>query len=47
MIGPFTARKAQKTSNNRGFAEGMLYTHKGNLIATVAQEGMIRKVPII
>ena len=41
------SQKSPKTSsNNRGFAEGMLYTHK-NLIATVAQEGMIRKVPII
>ena len=40
------SQKSPKTSN-RGFAEGMLYTHEGSLIATVAQEGMIRKVPII
>ena len=41
------SQKSPKTSGNRGFAEGMLYSYEGNLIATVAQEGMIRKLPTI
>ena len=41
------SQKSPKTSGNRGFAEGMLYSYEGNLIATVAQEGMIRKMPTI
>tara|TARA_B000000609_G_C24177636_1_gene355301 strand:- start:2507 stop:2869 length:363 start_codon:yes stop_codon:yes gene_type:complete len=41
------SQKSPKTSGNRGFAEGMLYSYEGSLIATVAQEGMIRKMPII
>ena len=41
------SQKSPKTKGNRGFAEGTLYSCNGNLIATVAQEGMIRKMPTI
>ena len=41
------SQRSPKTSGNRGFATGNLYSRKGSLIATVAQEGMIRKLPTI
>ena len=41
------SQKSPNTSGNRGFAMGSLHTQKGNLIATVAQEGMIRYMPTI
>jgi len=41
------SQRSPNTSGNRGFAMGSLYTQKGNLIATVAQEGMIRYMPTI
>ncbi len=41
------SQRSPSTSGNRGFATGALYTRKGKLIATVAQEGMIRNMPII
>ena len=41
------SQKSPRTRGNRGFAEGTLFSYDGNLIATVAQEGMIRKMPTI
>lgn len=36
--------ESPSTSGGRGFARGHIYTRKGELVATVAQEGLIRPI---
>ena len=38
------AMDSPNTSNARGFARGNIFTREGNLVATVAQEGLIRPI---